>query len=99
MLRRVVIGLRPGDTRKPEDLPEELAAEGDLAWVPRIAKGAGPVYLAIADALAEDIPVWQAWPRAWRLLPQRTLADLLDIDFTTVTRAYTEAPCKFGSAT
>jgi DNA-binding transcriptional MocR family regulator len=33
-----------------------------------------------------------------RLPPQRTLADSLDIDFTTVTRAYTQAR-KFGSAT
>ena len=63
---------------------------GDLAWVPRIAKGAGPVYLAIADALAEDILSGRLGP-GMRLPPQRTLADALDIDFTTVTRAYTEA--------
>ena len=64
--------------------------EGDPAWVPQIAKGAGPVYLAIADALAEDILSGRLGPGA-RLPPQRTLADALDIDFTTVTRAYTEA--------
>ena len=58
---------------------------GDLAWVPRIAKGAGPVYLAIADALAEDILSGRLCP-GMRLPPQRTLADALDIDFTTVTQ-------------
>ena len=66
------------------------AVKNDLAWVPRIAKGAGPVYLAIADALAEDILSGTLGP-GMRLPPQRTLADALDIDFTTVTRAYTEA--------
>ena len=61
------------------------AAEGDLAWVPRIAKGAGPVYLAIADALAEDILSGTLGP-GMRLPPQRTLADALDIDFTNGVR-------------
>jgi Bacterial regulatory proteins, gntR family len=54
--------------------------------------------------------IWRSltpWPRisclaglapGMRLPPQRTLADSLDIDFTTVTRAYTQAR-KFGSAT
>jgi len=68
----------------------KAAGEGDLAWVPRIAKGAGPVYLAIADGLAEDILAGRLAPGV-RLPPQRTLADALGIDFTTVTRAYTEA--------
>jgi len=66
------------------------SGEGDPAWVPRIAKGAGPLYLAIADALAEDILSGRLGPGV-RLPPQRVLADALDIDFTTVTRAYAEA--------
>lgn len=59
-------------------------------WRPAIQKGASPLYLAIADALAADI---QAGVLAAgdRLPPQRSLAEALDIDFTTVGRAYAEA--------
>ncbi len=59
-------------------------------WRPTIQKGAGPLYLAIADALAADV---QAGILAAgdRLPPQRSLAEALDIDFTTVSRAYAEA--------
>jgi DNA-binding transcriptional MocR family regulator len=59
-------------------------------WVPAIRKSEGPVYLAIADALAADI-LSGALPAGTRLPTQRSLADSLGIDFTTVTRAYTEA--------
>lgn len=65
------------------------ADETSVSWVPRVSKGAGPVYLAIADALAEDILSGKL-PRGTRLPPQRTLADALHIDLTTVTRAYAE---------
>jgi len=59
-------------------------------WHPRLSRGAGPVYRAIADALEADI-------RSGRLtagdaLPtQRDLAERLGVNFTTVTRAYAEA--------
>lgn len=62
----------------------------DLAWTPSISKKAGPVYLAIADALEADIASGRLAVGA-RLPPQRTLAGALGIDFTTVTRAYAEA--------
>ena len=63
---------------------------GDLtAWKPTIRKAAGPVYLAIADALVADI-LSGALPAGTRLPAQRALADALGIDFTTVTRAYAE---------
>jgi DNA-binding transcriptional MocR family regulator len=59
-------------------------------WTPSIDKTTGPVYLAIADALAADIQAGSL--RAGdRLPPQRALASVLGIDFTTVTRAYAEA--------
>jgi DNA-binding transcriptional MocR family regulator len=59
-------------------------------WMPPVTKADGPIYLAIADALAADILSGRL-PGGTRLPPQRTLADLLGIDFTTVSRAYTEA--------
>lgn len=59
-------------------------------WVPKLKKGAGPVYQLIANAIAEDIATGQLIAEQ-KLPPQRKLAELLDIDFTTVARAYTEA--------
>ena len=59
-------------------------------WLPTISKAAGPLYLAIADALSADIASGRL-QGGFRLPPQRTLADQLGIDFTTVSRAYAEA--------
>jgi DNA-binding transcriptional MocR family regulator len=59
-------------------------------WTPVISRAAGPVYLAIADALQADIRSGHL-VAGMRLPPQRALAEALDIDFTTVTRAYAEA--------
>ncbi|KGF66699.1 GntR family transcriptional regulator [Hoeflea sp. BAL378] len=59
-------------------------------WRPAIRKADGPVYLAIADALAADIHSGKL-AAGVRLPPQRALADALKIDFTTVSRAYAEA--------
>ena len=59
-------------------------------WAPVINKTAGPVYLAIADALQVDIRAGRL-KAGTRLPPQRALAKALGIDFTTVTRAYAEA--------
>src|SRR5271156_5347219 len=59
-------------------------------WVPHIPKLGKPRYLAIADAIAEDIRSGTLAPSD-RLPPQRKLASRLDIDFTTVARGYVEA--------
>lgn len=59
-------------------------------WVPKLKKGSGPLYLAIANAIAEDVATGQLQAEQ-RLPPQRKLAEALDLDFTTVARAYTEA--------
>ncbi|MEP9371931.1 PLP-dependent aminotransferase family protein [Mesorhizobium sp. KR1-2] len=61
-----------------------------MNWSPSISKADGPLYLAIADALSADIASGRL-PAGFRLPPQRTLADQLGIDFTTVSRAYAEA--------
>lgn len=59
-------------------------------WTPAVSKSDGPVYITIADAIAADIQSGRLAP-GMRLPPQRALAQRLGIDFTTVTRAYTEA--------
>ena len=59
-------------------------------WTPAIERGQGPLYLAIADRIGADIAAGRLAAGA-RLPPQRVLADLLGIDFTTVSRAYAEA--------
>ncbi len=64
--------------------------EAVASWVPSISKTDGPVYLSIADALSADILSGRLAGGA-RLPPQRTLAEALGIDFTTVSRAYAEA--------
>jgi DNA-binding transcriptional MocR family regulator len=60
------------------------------SWTPRLKGRDGPVYLAIADSIASDVEDGRLLPGT--LLPaQRALAEVLDIDFTTVTRAYAAA--------
>lgn len=63
---------------------------GRTAWLPDIAGKDKPVYLAIADRIAEDIRDGRLVP-GQRLPPQRTLAGQLGLDFTTISRAYAEA--------
>lgn len=60
------------------------------SWTPQLATREGPIYLTIADALAQDIANGRLVEGA-RLPTQRKLADNLGIDFTTVSRAYSEA--------
>lgn len=59
-------------------------------WAPQITRLGKPRYLAIADAIAEDIRSGKLSPSE-RLPPQRKLARQLNIDFTTVARGYVEA--------
>ncbi|WP_434621703.1 PLP-dependent aminotransferase family protein [Azospirillum sp. B2RO_4] len=59
-------------------------------WQPDLTSRARPVYLAIADALADDIAAGRL-AAGQRLPPQRVLADRLGVDLTTVSRAYSEA--------
>jgi DNA-binding transcriptional MocR family regulator len=59
-------------------------------WTPNLSGRDKPRYLAIADAIAEDIRNGRLSPSD-RLPPQRKLARRLRIDFTTVARGYVEA--------
>ena len=59
-------------------------------WTPDLSGLDKPRYLAIADAIEEDIRNGRLAPSD-RLPPQRKLARRLDIDFTTVARGYVEA--------
>jgi DNA-binding transcriptional MocR family regulator len=56
-------------------------------WLRRVSRGAGPMYLALAAALEAAIQDGELQPGD-QLPPQRAVAELLGIDFTTVTRAY-----------
>ncbi|HET6554219.1 MAG TPA: PLP-dependent aminotransferase family protein [Dyella sp.] len=67
-----------------------MAKVRQLSWTPRLPANRGPMYLAIADAIGEDIQAGRL-SSGDRLPPIRALADWLGIDFTTVTRAYAEA--------
>ena len=58
-----------------------------LSWTPDRSKIGRPYYLALANALEADI-VSGKLASGTKLPPQRELADYLDLNFTTVTRAY-----------
>ncbi len=59
-------------------------------WLPRLALHGGPRFLQIADALQAALVDGSLKPGD-RLPPQRQLAAQLDVDLTTITRAYDEA--------
>ncbi|MEW6763029.1 MAG: PLP-dependent aminotransferase family protein [Pseudomonadota bacterium] len=64
--------------------------EGLPSWMPRLARQGGPRFLQIADALQAAVTNGSLKPGE-RLPPQRQLAAQLDVDLTTITRAYDEA--------
>ncbi|MDO9404394.1 MAG: PLP-dependent aminotransferase family protein [Polaromonas sp.] len=66
------------------------SASKSLDWVPTLEDAPGPIYFAIADAIAKSVASGKLAPGA-RLPPQRALAAALGIDFTTVSRGYAEA--------
>lgn len=59
-------------------------------WTPSLGERSGPLYLAIADALAEDTRSGRLRPGT-RLPTHRELADRLGVTVGTVTRGYAEA--------
>ncbi|MCU6497417.1 PLP-dependent aminotransferase family protein [Rugamonas sp. A1-17] len=61
-----------------------------VAWLGRFSQHAGPRYMQIADFVERALADGRLKPGD-RLPPQRRLAQLLQVDLTTVTRAYDEA--------
>ena len=59
-------------------------------WTPQFSSEGGPIYRGLADAIALDIEAGRLRPGD-RLPPQRRLAELLEVDLTTVSRGYAEA--------
>ncbi|OJH36707.1 GntR family transcriptional regulator [Cystobacter ferrugineus] len=62
----------------------------ETGWTPRLEDRRGPLYRAIADALAEDREAGRLLPGT-RLPTHRELAERLGVTVGTVTRAYGEA--------
>lgn len=64
--------------------------DGLTSWLPRLAARGGPRFLQIADALQQAVADGLL-KSGDRLPAQRYLAAKLDVDLTTITRAYDEA--------
>ncbi|WP_202419722.1 aminotransferase-like domain-containing protein [Pseudoduganella guangdongensis] len=73
-------------------MPQTKAIQDEqlFRWLPPLAAHAGPRFLQIADALQAALADGSLKPGD-RLPPQRQLAARLQVDLTTVTRAYDEA--------
>jgi len=61
-----------------------------MSWTPRLPADTQPLYVAIADAIADDAESGRLAPGT-RLPTHRALASTLGVDVTTVSRAYAEA--------
>src|ERR1700709_2767539 len=59
-------------------------------WVPALASLPGPRYLAFVVALETDLASGRVKP-GMRLLPQRDMAQRLDLSVGTISKAYAEA--------
>lgn len=66
--------------------------DGDLSarWLRRLERGGQPIYLAIADAIEAAVREGEL-QAGDQLPPQRTVAELVGVDLTTITRAYAAA--------
>ena len=64
-----------------------MAAGNPAGWIERARVGTGPIYLGILRALEQAIREGELHPGD-RLPSQRTVAQQLGVDLTTVTRAY-----------
>src|SRR3954452_11188450 len=66
------------------------ASAAPSQWIPDLKRWGKPHYRAIVEALAEDIRTGRL-SAGMRLPTQRALAEVLDLNFTTVSRGYVEA--------
>jgi len=67
-----------------------MSSEHFSRWSAALQKSGQPAYLALADAIADDMRSGRLAAGA-RLPPLRSLAQQLDLNFTTVARGYAEA--------
>lgn len=58
-----------------------------MSWKPNLTNTTGPLYKALANMLEEDIKSGKLTPGT-KLPPQRELADYLDINLSTISRAF-----------
>lgn len=70
--------------------PRDVKRGGTGTWSPKALHAGVPLYLALADRIAEDVAAGHLPPGS-RLPTHRDLAARLGIDLTTVTRGYAEA--------
>lgn len=68
-------------------LPVNSFLDYHMSWKPNKQQLKRPIYLSLAEKLEQDITSGLLAPGT-KLPPQRELADFLDINFTTITRAY-----------
>lgn len=68
-------------------MPVNSFEDYPMNWKPDFSQAAGPLYKAIADKLEHDIKNGLLTPGT-RLPPQRELADFLDINVSTISRAF-----------
>ncbi len=72
-------------------LPTRISRITEMTdWVPALASLPGPRYLAFVPALEADIASGRVKP-GMRLLPQRDMAQRLDLSVGTISKAYAEA--------
>lgn len=68
-------------------MPVNSFAEYPMSWTPDIRRASGPLYKTIAEQLEADIKSGRLTPGT-KLPPQRELADFLDINVSTISRAF-----------
>lgn len=82
--------LRLGNDTMSDSTAGIASEDEQTNWIRPLVRGAGPRYVQIADQLGEAIRNGKI-STGDRLPSQRGLARQLDVDLTTVTRAYNEA--------
>ncbi|MFJ5765708.1 PLP-dependent aminotransferase family protein [Lysinibacillus sp. NPDC093210] len=68
-------------------MPFNSFEEYPMSWKPNIRNISWPIYIAIAEQLEQDIKEGILLPGT-KLPPQRELADFLDVNLSTITRAF-----------
>jgi DNA-binding transcriptional MocR family regulator len=68
-------------------MPVNSFEDYPMSWKPKIAQTNKPLYIAIAEQLEHDIKSGTLLPGT-QLPPQRELADFLDINVSTISRAF-----------